>query len=90
MPYWLSEDEGRPGAELIVDTMAHVAAVAGSWDHVAIGSDFDGFTTPPDDVRDASELGAITRALLSRGVAKSDIIKVLGGNADRVLRAGWR
>lgn len=90
MPYWLSEDEGRPGAELMADTMAHVADVAGSWDHVAIGSDFDGFTTPPDDVRDASELGAVTRALLARGVTEADMLKVLGGNADRVLRAGWR
>lgn len=91
MPYWLASDQAslQPGADQVVDTIEHVVSTAGSWDHVAIGSDFDGFTDPPDDVPDASRLGVITETLLGRGASETDIKKVLGGNADRVLRAAW-
>ncbi len=89
MPYWLGPKSER-GLDLVVDTMSHIATVAGSWDHVAIGSDFDGFTDPPDEVKDASRLGTITRTLLARGISEDDVKKVLGGNAARVLRAGWK
>ena len=64
--------------------------VTGSFDHVALGTDFDGFTDPPDDVRDASQLGKVTRMLLERGVRETDVRKILGGNAQRVLERGWR
>ncbi len=55
-----------------------------------MGTDFDGFTDPPDDVRDASHLGRVTAMLLDRGVPEPDVLKILGGNAQRVLEAGWR
>lgn len=89
MPYWLTGPESGSGLEAIWETMAHVRDVCGSWDHVAIGTDFDGFSDPPDEVRDASGLPAVTRLLLERGVAEGDVKKILGGNAMRVLRAGW-
>lgn len=89
MPYWLGP-EGRPGLDLVVETIEHISKVTGNWDHVAIGSDFDGFTEPPAEIEDASQLGAITQALLVRGVSETDVKKVLGGNAARLLRTGWR
>ena len=49
-------------------------------DHVALGSDFDG--TVGTEL-DASELPAITQALLDRGMAPVDIRKVMGGNTVR-------
>ena len=90
MTYWLSPDKPANGLEVIWQTMEHIHAVTGSWDHVMLGTDFDGFTDPPDDVRDASELPKVTQMLLDRGVPEDDVMKILGGNAMRVLEAGWR
>jgi microsomal dipeptidase-like Zn-dependent dipeptidase len=91
MTYWLQQPHPpRDGLDLIWRTLEHVHTVTGSFDHVALGTDFDGFTDPPDDVRDASMLPAVTRTLLERGMTESDVKKVLGGNAQRVLAAGWR
>jgi len=54
-------------------------------DHVGLGSDFDGAVTTGFD---ASQIAAITQALLDRGFSDDDIRKVMGGNVIRVLTAG--
>ena len=54
-----------------------------------IGTDFDGFTDPPDDVADASKMGAFTQMLLDHGLDETAILKILGGNAQRILEQGW-
>jgi membrane dipeptidase len=72
----------------IARTIEHFIKVAGI-EHVSIGSDFDGFTDPPDDLKDASELPKLTQRLIAEGYPEDDIIKILGGNALRTLRDGW-
>ncbi|MDY7524705.1 dipeptidase [Sphingomonas sp. 10B4] len=64
--------------------IAHVRDVAGI-DHVGLGSDFDGAVTTGFD---ASQLAAVTQALIDRGFSDADVAKVMGGNVLRVLRAG--
>ena len=54
-------------------------------DHVGLGSDFDGSTTTAFD---ASQVVAVTQALLNAGFSEADIRKVMGSNVLRVLRAG--
>ena len=54
-------------------------------DHVGLGSDFDGAVTTGFD---ASQVAAITQALIDRGFSDDDIRKVMGGNVIRVLIAG--
>ena len=54
-------------------------------DHVGLGSDFDGAVTTGFD---ASQVAAITQALIDRGFSDDDICKVMGGNVIRVLTAG--
>jgi microsomal dipeptidase-like Zn-dependent dipeptidase len=54
-------------------------------DHVGLGSDFDGAVTTGFD---ASQVAAITQALLDRGFSVDEIRKVMGGNVLRVLMAG--
>lgn len=64
--------------------IAHVRDVAGI-DHVGLGSDFDGAVTTGFD---ASQLAAVTQALIDHGFSDGDIAKVMGGNVLRVLKAG--
>lgn len=88
MNYWLMPHETKRGLNFIARTIKHLANVGGI-DHVAIGSDFDGFTDPPDDLKDVSELPKLTQRLLAEGYSREQIVKILGGNALRVLREGW-
>lgn len=64
--------------------IAHVRDVAGI-DHVGLGSDFDGAVMTGFD---ASQLAAVTQALIDRGFSDGDIAKVMGGNVLRVLKPG--
>jgi len=89
MNYWLMPHETRRGLNFITRTIAHLVRVGGI-DHVGIGTDFDGFTDPPDDLKDASQLPRLTRRLLAEGYSRTAIEKIWGGNALRVLREGWR
>ncbi|MCB2137099.1 MAG: membrane dipeptidase [Rhodobacteraceae bacterium] len=61
--------------------MAAVALVGE--DHVALGSDFDGAV---ETAFDASELAALTQALIDRGLDEPVIAKIMGGNLVRFLQ----
>jgi microsomal dipeptidase-like Zn-dependent dipeptidase len=95
MNYWLMPHETRFGLNFIERTLAHFIETGGE-DVAAIGTDFDGFTDPPDDLTDASQLPRLTQRLRAArsgpGASRySDdtLHKLLGGNALRVLRAAW-
>ena len=88
MPYWLAPYARKRGLNAIAQTLRHFVDVAGS-DHVGIGTDFDGFTDPPDDLPDASHLGRLTQRLLAERFTPQQIGQIWGGNALRVLRRGW-
>ncbi len=53
-------------------------------DHVALGSDFDGAV---ETAFDASELAALTDALLRAGVSEGDIVRVMGANMMAFLQS---
>jgi membrane dipeptidase len=69
----------------IVDHVDHMVKVAGI-DHIGIGSDFDGITSPPEGLADISKMPSLVAALLKRGYSEPDIKKILGGNYLRVIR----
>jgi membrane dipeptidase len=75
----------RGDVRLVVDHIEHIIKVAGI-DHVGLGSDFDGIESVPVQLEDVSCYPNITQELLNRGYGKEAILKVLGGNALRVLR----
>lgn len=63
----------------IVEAILYGVDLVGA-DHVALGSDFDGTVTTPID---ASELAALTQALMEAGLDEETIRKVMGENALR-------
>ena len=78
--FWGTAVCGRTPAK-IAAAIRHAVHVAGE-DHVALGSDYDGATTVGFD---ASELRAVTQALIDVGLSDATIRKVLGENARRVF-----
>lgn len=68
-----------PAPDDIADAIAYGVALVGA-DHVALGSDFDGTVTTPFD---ASEMAALTQALLDKGLEEPTIRAVMGENAIR-------
>lgn len=62
--------------------MRHVADLVGV-EHVALGTDFDGTVSVPID---AAGLPHLTEALLAAGFSPTDVRKIMGGNAVRLLR----
>jgi membrane dipeptidase len=72
-------------ATRIVDHIEHMVRLVGA-DHVALGGDFDGTTTLPDDMPDVSHLPLVTRLLRERRFDDSDIRKILGGNVLRLFQ----
>lgn len=88
MPYWLAGRRGH-GLDAVWRTIRRIRDLTGSWNHVMIGSDLDGFTRPPREVPDAGRMQRLARLLDERGVSPDGIRKVLEENALRVLGEGW-
>lgn len=88
MPYWLMPRESRQGLNFVSRHIQHLINVGGE-DVAAIGTDFDGFTTPPDDLDNASQLPRLTQRLVIDGHSETAIKKILGLNALRAIRTGW-
>ena len=74
MNYWLSPIDSGLGLKHIERTIDHIINIAGD-QVLAIGTDFDGFTDPPDEITDISELPRLTRYLscLRSGVNEENI-----------------
>lgn len=88
MPYWLMPRESHHAINFVSRHIQHILNVGGE-DVVGIGSDLDGFTTPPDDLDNASQLPRLTQRLVIDGHPAQTIKKILGANALRVLCEGW-
>lgn len=86
----LDRTNPKKGLSAIWRTIEHIHNVTNTWDFVMLGTDFDGFTDPPNDVWDASQFGAVTKMFLEQGLAEDDVKKIIGQNAQRVLKSGWR
>jgi len=71
---------------LVVDHIEYVADRVGV-DHVAVGSDYDGWIpTIPSDQRDCRDIGRVPEVLEDRGWERDAIEAVMGRNAREVLR----
>ena len=90
MNYWLSPIDTPLGMKYIEQTISHMRDVAGV-DVIGLGTDYDGFTDPPDEMVDISELPRLTRYLSAlERYSDDEIQKILGGNSLRLLTQGWK
>lgn len=69
---------------VVIDHIEHIIKVAGV-NHVGLGSDFDGISLVPADLRDVSMFPNVTYELLKRGHSEADVRKILGENFLRVF-----
>jgi len=88
MTKWRRSQPRRREASLgdAADHIDHIRKIAGI-DHIGIGSDFDGFSGPPEGLEDVSKYPALLAELMRRGYSKDDVRKIAGLNVLRVMRA---
>jgi membrane dipeptidase len=78
---------GRLPLSRLLDHFDHAVKIAGV-DHVGLGSDFDGADDQfPEGMEDMSKIPNLVAGLMERGYSDEDILKILGGNTLRVMRA---
>ncbi|MDP6451936.1 MAG: dipeptidase [SAR202 cluster bacterium] len=84
---WDAENsEPRATVSDIADHIDRIREKAGI-DHIGIGSDYDGITSVPEGLEDVSKYPVLTAELLRREYSEEDILKILGGNILRLMRA---
>jgi membrane dipeptidase len=71
----------------VADHIDHIREVAGI-DHIGIGADFDGTGSVPVGLEDVSKYVDLTAELVRREYEDGDILKIIGANVLRVMRAG--
>lgn len=77
----------RATTEVVLDHIDYVVARVGI-DHVAIGSDYDGWLpTILSDHRDCRDMVRLVDGLRTRGYGEEEIEKISGANARRVFEA---
>lgn len=80
--------EPQDGIELYLRHIEHVCEVTGSHEHVAIGTDLDGFVRPIAGLDSYADFGKLAAAIEERFGA--DVaVDIMSGNALRVLERVW-
>jgi membrane dipeptidase len=77
-------DPDRPTLEQVANHIQHVGERIG-YEHVGIGSDFDGMMQGPDGLEDVSKFPLLIAELLKRGVSEQSVRNLAGLNVLRVL-----
>jgi membrane dipeptidase len=83
---FLSRRGGPRDGRMVLEHMNHIISIVGE-DHVALGSDYDGFIIPPDGLRREPAYGRIIQWMLERGWTETRIEKILGENFLRCFDA---
>jgi membrane dipeptidase len=67
----------------VVEHIKHIGNLIG-YDHVGLGSDFDGIPTTPKGLEDVSKFPDLVAEMLRQNISDRDAAKVVGGNLLRV------
>ncbi len=79
---------GKSTLKDIIRHIDYIVELVGP-DHVGMGSDFDGISSWPEEIYDASRFPVIFEELEKRGYKEKDIKKIAGENFLRVIRENW-
>lgn len=85
----------RPGEDsaTIDDAVAHILHVANliGWDHVGLGSDFDGIPEGPKGLEDVSKYPDLIKKVMEKSQATDEqVAQLMGGNLLRVWKENER
>jgi membrane dipeptidase len=69
----------------VADHIEHIGKLIG-YEHVGLGSDFDGIPYGPKGLEDVSKYPDLIKELLDRGVSVKELQGVVGGNLLRVMK----
>lgn len=69
----------------VVKHIMHIGELIG-YDHVGLGTDYDGIPTTPRGLEDVSKFPDLVAELLKRGISKNDAGKIVGRNILRVWK----
>lgn len=69
----------------VVNHILHVAGRIG-FDHIGIGSDFDGMEKAVAGVEDAASFPSLVQCMISRGISVENIEKIIGLNIIRAMK----
>lgn len=92
--YWVFGQEEKfleynPVIPKLIETIDYIHDMTGTYENIAVGTDYDGFTDTSDDLADPSQIPNLTQALLDHIDDPAQVKLILGGNALRVLKEGW-
>lgn len=84
---WLTHatDPKQASVDDVVDHVLYAGRRIG-FDHVGLGSDYDGMPSAPRGLEDVSKYPAVVAAMLARQMARDDVAKVMGLNLIRVMK----
>jgi membrane dipeptidase len=80
--------EPYPANATLAQVVKHITYIGErvGFDHVGLGSDFDGILSTPEGLEDVSKFPDLVVELLNQGVSDEDVAKIIGGNILRVWR----
>lgn len=85
IPPLTHSDAAKANVDHVVDHICYVANRIG-FDHIGLGSDYDGMVIAVSGVEDISKWPNLVARMLARGIAREDVEKVIGLNIIRVLK----
>jgi membrane dipeptidase len=80
LPEYVKEDNNL---EQVVKHITYIGEMIG-YDHVGLGTDYDGIEDTPRGLEDVSKFPDLVTALLEKGVSAKDAAKIVGRNLLRV------
>ncbi|KAG6039054.1 hypothetical protein E4U19_007552 [Claviceps sp. Clav32 group G5] len=85
IPWLTNKEPEKATVDNVVDHILHVGNRIG-FDHLGLGSDFDGMPSHVQGLEDVSKYPNIVAAMLQRGISTENVEKIMGMNVIRVLR----